>query len=224
LRSNSVKTPGLYGYAGVVVHRSASLASMYSFYVKALALHLRRHPKYKKVLTNEIIELLFKAAPLHDIGKIGIRDHILLKNDRLNDQEFTTMKSHPQIGAEIIASVAGQIGWNPFMKMAHQISLYHQEKWDGSGYPFGLSGDDIPYPARFMALADVYDALISKRVYKPAFSYQKAVTLIMEGKNKHFDPVLVDGFNAIHEQFRDIALQFLDSEDQRSTLLAKDDH
>jgi adenylate cyclase len=193
-------------------------------YIKTLALHLQHHPKFKTTLTNEVIELLFKAAPLHDIGKIGIRDDILLKNDRLNDHEFATMKSHPQIGAEIIASVAAQIGWNPFMKIAHQISLYHQEKWDGSGYPHGLAGEDIPLPARFMALADVYDALISKRVYKSAFSHQKAVALIKEGKNKHFDPVLVDAFEAIHDQFRDIALRFLDSDEQRSTLLAMDDN
>jgi adenylate cyclase len=193
-------------------------------YIKALALHLQKHPKFKTTLTNEIIELLFKAAPLHDIGKIGIRDDILLKNGSLDDTEFRTMKSHPQIGAEIIASVAAQIGWNPFMKIAHQISLYHQEKWDGSGYPHGLAGEDIPLPARFMALADVYDALISQRVYKPAFSHKKAVSIIKEGKNKHFDPILVDAFEAIHEQFQAIALRFLDSDEQRDTLLAADDN
>ncbi|CAG7857416.1 adenylate cyclase [biofilm metagenome] len=193
-------------------------------YIKALALHLQSHSQFKTILTNEIIELLFKAAPLHDIGKIGIRDDILLKNGSLNDNEFMTMKSHPQIGAEIIASVAAQIGWNPFMKIAHQISLYHQEKWDGSGYPHGLAGEDIPLPARFMALADVYDALISQRVYKPAFSHKKAVSIIKEGKNKHFDPILVDAFETIHEQFCAIALRFLDSNEQRNTLLETDDN
>jgi adenylate cyclase len=189
-------------------------------YIKALAQHLQNHPVFKGVLTDEVIDLLFKAAPLHDIGKIGIRDHILLKNDRLTDNEFIVMQSHPQIGAEIIQSVATQIGWNPFMQIAHQICLYHQEKWDGSGYPQGLAGVGIPFPARFMALADVYDALISKRVYKPAFSHAKAVTLILEGKNKHFDPLIVEAFEAIHEQFREIALRFLDSDEQRETLLA----
>lgn len=192
-------------------------------YIKALAKHLQPHPKFKGILTNEVIDLLYKAAPLHDIGKIGIRDNILLKNDRLTDTEFTTMKSHPQIGAEIIGSVATQIGWNPFMQIAHQICYYHQEKWDGSGYPEALAGDAIPLPARFMALADVYDALISKRVYKPAFSHKKAVKLIKEGKDKHFDPLIVEAFEAIHEQFRDIALRFLDSDDQRQTLLADDE-
>ncbi len=192
-------------------------------YVRALAKHLQTHPKFKKILTNETIDLLHKAAPLHDIGKIGIRDHILLKNDRLNDSEFATMQSHPQIGADMIASVAAQIGWNPFMKIAHQISLYHQEKWDGSGYPFGLAGEAIPFPARFMALADVYDALISKRVYKPAYSHNKAVRMIKEGKNSHFDPLLVEAFATIHAQFQAIALRFLDSEEQRITLLSPED-
>jgi adenylate cyclase len=192
-------------------------------YIKALAQHLQKHPKYKTPLTNDVIELLFKAAPLHDIGKIGIRDHILLKNDRLTEIEFEIMKAHPQIGADIIQSVATQIGWNPFMQVAHQICLYHQEKWDGSGYPQGLVGEAIPFPARFMALADVYDALISKRVYKPAFSHNKAVSIIRVGKNNHFDPLLVEAFETIHVQFRDIALRFLDSDDQRDTLLADDD-
>jgi adenylate cyclase len=192
-------------------------------YIKALAQHLQKHPKYKTLLTNEVIELLFKAAPLHDIGKIGIRDHILLKNDRLTEIEFEIMQSHPQIGANIIQSVATQIGWNPFMQIAHQICLYHQEKWDGSGYPQKLTGEAIPLSARLMALADVYDALISKRVYKPAFSHNKAVALIKEGKNKHFDPLIVEAFETIHVQFRDIALRFLDSEDQKETLLANED-
>ncbi|NOS75298.1 MAG: CHASE2 domain-containing protein [Methyloglobulus sp.] len=189
-------------------------------YIKALAKHLQHHPKFKGILTNEVIELLFKAAPLHDIGKIGIRDHILLKNDRLTEIEFEIMQSHPQIGADIIKSVATQIGWNPFMQIAHQISLYHQEKWDGSGYPQGLAGEAIPFPARFMALADVYDALISKRVYKPAFSHDKAVSIIREGKDKHFDPLIVEAFETIHEQFRDIALRFSDNDEQREALLA----
>lgn len=192
-------------------------------YIKALAKHLQGHPNFDGILTNEVIELLYKAAPLHDIGKIGIRDYILLKNDRLTDIEFEVMKAHPQIGADIINSVASQIGWNPFMQVAHQICLYHQEKWDGSGYPQGLAGVAIPVSARLMALADVYDALISKRVYKPAFSHDKAVALIQEGKDKHFDPLLVEAFAAINLQFRDIALRFLDSDDQRETLLANDD-
>jgi adenylate cyclase len=189
-------------------------------YVRALAKHLQNHPKFKDVLTDETIELLFKAAPLHDIGKIGIRDYILLKDDRLTHNEFEIMQSHPQIGAGIVESVANQIGWNPFMQIAHQICLFHQEKWDGSGYPEKLAGNDIPFPARFMALADVYDALISKRVYKPAFSHKTAVALIKEGNGTHFDPLLVEAFEVIHGQFRDIALRFLDSEDQRETLLA----
>jgi HD-GYP domain-containing protein (c-di-GMP phosphodiesterase class II) len=183
-------------------------------YIKALASHLKDHPKFKEELTDEAIEILFKTAPLHDIGKIGIRDYILLKPGRLDHDEFEIMKSHPQIGADIIRSVAEQIGWNPFMETAYQICLYHQEKWDGSGYPGGLKGEEIPISARLMALADVYDALISKRVYKPAFAHTLSVGLIKEGKNSHFDPLLVEAFEAIHEQFHDIAQRFVDKIDQ----------
>lgn len=191
-------------------------------YIKALAHQLQNHPKFKRLLTNEAIELLFKAAPLHDIGKVGIRDHILLKAGRFSDEEFEIMKAHPQIGADIILSVAKQSGLSPFMQVAHQICLYHQEKWDGSGYPHGLRGEAIPLSARLMALADVYDALICTRVYKPAFSHNKAVSFIRSGKNKHFDPLIVEAFETIHEEFRDIALRFLDSDEQRETLLAED--
>jgi response regulator RpfG family c-di-GMP phosphodiesterase len=193
-------------------------------YVKALALYLSKHPKFSAQLNAETIDLLFKAAPLHDIGKIGIRDNILLKNGRLGIEEFQIMMTHPRIGADIIQSVAAQIGWNPFMRTAYEISLYHQEKWDGSGYPQGVAGDDIPLSARFMALADVYDALISRRVYKPAFPHEKAVRIIIEGKNIHFDPDIVGAFEVIHEQFREIALAHLDQEEQRETLLDKDDY
>ena len=192
-------------------------------YVKALAQQLQSHPKYHKKLTDEVIDLFFKAAPLHDIGKVGIRDHILLKAGSLNEEEFEIMKSHPQIGAKIIQSVAKQSGMNLFMQIAHQICLSHQEKWDGSGYPQGLSGEQIPLVARLMALADVYDALISKRVYKPAFSHQKAISIIRKGNNAHFDPVVVEAFEVIHEQFRDIALCFLDSDQKKAILLADED-
>ncbi len=182
-------------------------------YIRALAKHLQNHPKFKEELTDDMVELLFKAAPLHDIGKIGIRDNVLLKPGRLDPEEFEVMKAHPQIGAKVIESVATQIGWNPFMKVAYQICLYHQEKWDGSGYPEGLKGEQIPLPARLMALADVYDALINKRIYKPAFPHAMAVGLIREGKNSHFDPLLVEGFESIHEQFQDIARLFIDNAD-----------
>ena len=189
-------------------------------YIKALAKHLQKHPKFKAILTNETIELLFKAAPLHDIGKIGIRDHILLKPARLDHDEFEIMKLHPQIGADIIQSVATQIGWNPFMETARQICLYHQEKWDGSGYPQGIAGEEIPLSARLMALADVYDALISKRVYKPAFPHAFAVGIIREGKNSHFDPLVVEAFESIHGQFQEIAFHFSDDDDHKKSLLA----
>jgi adenylate cyclase len=192
-------------------------------YIKALAQHLQKHAEFKEILSNTVIELLFQAAPLHDIGKVGIRDDILLKPGRLSSEEFEIMKSHPQIGADIIQAVAGQSDWNSFMQIAHQICLSHQEKWDGSGYPNGLIGEAIPLPARLMALADVYDALISSRVYKRAFSHSKAVSIIKKGKNNHFDPFIVEAFEAIQGQFQDIALRFIDNDDQRATLLSNDD-
>jgi HD-GYP domain-containing protein (c-di-GMP phosphodiesterase class II) len=192
-------------------------------YVKALAKHLQKHSKFKALLPNKVIELLFKAAPLHDIGKVGIRDDILLKPGPLSSTEFEIMKSHPQIGANIIQAVATQSDWNSFMKIAYQICLYHQEKWDGSGYPKGLAGEAIPLAARLMALADVYDALISKRVYKHAFSHCKAVSIIRKGRGNHFDPFIVEAFEAIQDQFKDIALRFIDSDAQRATLLEDDD-
>jgi adenylate cyclase len=192
-------------------------------YVQALAKMLQKNSKFKSLLTDEMIELLFRAAPLHDIGKIGVRDNILLKAGKLGDDEFEVIKSHPEIGADMLKSVAAQVGWNPFMQIAHDMCLYHQEKWDGSGYPYGLIGDQIPLPARLMALADVYDALISKRVYKPAFSHKKAISIIRAGKGQHFDPLIVEAFEVIHEQCRDIALQSLDNEEQWQTLLTEED-
>lgn len=188
-------------------------------YVKALAQRLQNDPNFQCQLTDETIELFFKAAPLHDIGKVGIRDSILLKPSHLGMDEFEIMKSHPQIGADIIEAVAAQCGWNAFMRIAHQICLSHHEKWDGSGYPHGLTGAAIPLSARLMMLADVYDALISRRVYKPPFSHSQARTLIENGKGKHFDPVVVEAFLALEDQFIAIALEHLDSDDQRQTLL-----
>jgi len=187
-----------------------------------LAQHLQIHSEFKALLSNAVIEVLFKAAPLHDIGKVGIRDDILLKPGPLSSEEFEIMKSHPKIGADIIQAVARQSGWNSFMQIAHQICLYHQEKWDGSGYPKGLKGKAIPLAARLMALADVYDALISNRVYKHAFSHSQAVSIVRKGKNNHFDPFIVKAFEAIQDQFQDIALRFIDSDDQRTILLVDD--
>ncbi|MBL1417399.1 MAG: HD domain-containing protein [Moritella sp.] len=183
-------------------------------YVRALAIQLQNHVKYRDYLTNETVELLYKSAPLHDIGKVGIPDAILLKPGKLTDDEFTIMKTHAMIGADSLAVAEKQMGTNSFLAIAREIALSHHEKWDGSGYPYQLSGDDIPLSGRLMALADVYDALISKRVYKPAFSHDKAKEIILAGNGSHFDPAVVEAFINCEQMFVSIALTYNDEKEQ----------
>ena len=179
-------------------------------YVRALAVYLSQQPKYEQQLDAETIDLLYKSSPLHDVGKVGIPDSILLKPGKLTDEEFDIMKRHPQIGADALAVAERQLGSNSFLAIASEISLTHHEKWDGSGYPKQLKGEQIPLSGRLMALADVYDALITKRVYKPAFSHEKAKGIIVEGRGNHFDPDIVDAFLALEQDFIRIADEFCD--------------
>ena len=182
-------------------------------YVAALARRLQHHPRFAATLTDDNIELLFKSAPLHDVGKVGVPDRILHKPARLDADEFEIMKLHTVYGRDAIEAVEQYLGGsNEFLRFAHEIAYSHQEKWDGSGYPEGLKGDAIPVSARLMAVADVYDALISKRVYKPAFSHEKAVGIMREGRGSHFDPDILDAFLQIEDTFRAIARQFCDDE------------
>lgn len=182
-------------------------------YVKALAKELAQHDEYKAILTPEIITSLYKSAPLHDIGKVGIEDRILLKPGKLTDEEFEEMKRHTIYGRDAIAAAEQSMDIaDNFLIFAKEIAFSHQEKWDGSGYPEGLSGNDIPLSARLMAVADVYDALISKRVYKPAFPHEKAVEIIVEGRGSHFEPLMVDCFVEIADEFNQIAKDFEDGE------------
>ena len=174
-------------------------------YIHALCLYLQKETQFSDYLTNERIELIVKSAPLHDIGKVGIPDAILLKPGKLTDEEFTIMKHHPIIGKQAIEKAEERSGKMHFLKYAKAISESHHEKWDGSGYPYGLKGEAIPLAGRLMALADVYDALITKRVYKPAFSHEKSKAIILEGKGNHFDPAIVDAFLAVEEEFIRIA-------------------
>jgi len=177
-------------------------------YVRVLGAHLQNHPKFKEVLTDEVVTLMFKSAPLHDIGKVGIPDAILLKPGKLTDEEFVIMKTHASLGAEALNVAKRELGEDSFLRYAHEIALTHHEKYDGSGYPAGLVGDDIPLSGRLMAVADVYDALISKRVYKDAFSHEKAVQIIREGRGTHFDPDIVDAMDDTEDEFKAIALQY----------------
>jgi putative two-component system response regulator len=183
-------------------------------YVRALARKLKGQPKFRDALDNETIEMLYKSAPLHDIGKVGIPDSILLKPGKLTAEEFDIMKTHTTLGRNAIAAAEKLLDApSSFLRFAREIAHYHQEKWDGSGYPEGLAGDRIPLAARLMALADVYDALISRRVYKPPFPHAKAVAIIKDGRGSHFDPDMVDAFLAIAGEFKAIAERYVDAED-----------
>mgnify|MGYP003951153393 CR=1 FL=1 len=186
-------------------------------YVKALAEKLRTHPRFASVLTDNYIQMLFKSAPLHDIGKVGIPDRILLKPGRLTPEEFEIMKTHTTLGRDAIEHAEIQLGMPvEFLSTAKEIALSHQEKWDGSGYPQGLAGEAIPLSARLMAVADVYDALISRRVYKNSVPHEQAVAIIQEGRGVHFDPDITDAFVELQESFRAIAARFADSDDDMS--------
>ena len=183
------------------------------FYIKALAERLRDHPRFSHYLTPHNIEMLYKSAPLHDIGKVGIPDRILLKPGRLDPAEFEIMKTHAALGRDAIEHAEKSLGTRvEFLATAKEIALYHHEKWDGCGYPHGLAGDAIPISARLMAVADVYDALISRRIYKEGMPHEQAVAIIREGSGGHFDPEVVAAFSDIHEQFRRIAATYADSD------------
>ncbi|MDB5729126.1 MAG: two-component system response regulator, partial [Noviherbaspirillum sp.] len=183
-------------------------------YVAAVARRLQRHPRFSAELSDENIALMYKSAALHDIGKVGVPDHILLKPGKLTVDEFERMKLHTLYGRNTILEVEKYIGSsNAFLRYAREIAYSHQEKWDGSGYPEGLSGNDIPLSARLMAVADVYDALISKRVYKDAMSHERALQIMSAGRGTHFDPDILDAVMAIQDEFRAIAVKYQDADE-----------
>jgi len=180
-------------------------------YVRLLATALLSHPDYAPQLDEQTIEWLYKSAPLHDVGKVGIPDAILLKPGKLTPDEFEIMKTHTTLGRDAIAMAEQRLGKTvPFLRLAKEIAYSHQEKWDGSGYPQGLAGDAIPLSARLMAVADVYDALITRRVYKDAMTHEEAVGIVAAGRGSHFDPALVDAFLAKEAEFLAIARAFAD--------------
>lgn len=184
------------------------------YYVKALAKKLRDCPRFSEFLGNdEAIEMLSKTAALHDIGSVAIPDRIFLKPGRLTSEEFEIIKSHTTRGLSFILDAESGLGVDiSFLKCAKEIVYSHHEKWDGSGYPQGLSGEAIPISARIMAIADVYDAMISNRVYKPPMKHEQAVKIISESKGTQFDPDIVDAFVEIHEEFQSIAYTYADSD------------
>jgi Response regulator containing a CheY-like receiver domain and an HD-GYP domain len=180
-------------------------------YIKELALELQKNGEYEDILNNEYVDLLYKSAPLHDIGKVGVKDGILLKPGKLTAEEFEEMKKHTIYGGESLMVGIKELGEESFLSLAKEIALTHHEKWDGSGYPYGTSNKEIPISGRLMALSDVYDALTSKRVYKGAFTHNDAKNIILEGRGTHFDPDIVDAFIRIEPKFIEIMERFKDS-------------
>ncbi len=168
---------------------------------KLLALHLSSLPRYARRITDDLIEGIYHAAPLHDVGKAWIEDRILLKPGKLTADEFEVMKSHTVIGWKTIEKVYAKSPKNGIAAMGMTIARHHHEKWDGSGYPEKLAGEAIPLEARIMAIADVYDVLRSKRVYKEPFSHEESCLVIVAGKGKHFDPDMVAAFTDIEGTF-----------------------
>ncbi len=189
-------------------------------YCKVLADHLSLQPKFAGVVDREFCRLIFATSPLHDIGKVGIPDAILLKSDRLMPCEFEVMKSHTTIGAETLGAALREFPEAKFLSMARDIALCHHEKWDGSGYPRGLFGMDIPLAARVVSLADVYDALRSARVYKTSQTHAQARETILAGSGRHFDPDIVGAFLATEERFEQVAKQLSDAQEDSNARMA----
>lgn len=179
-------------------------------YIKALAIQLKSHPRFSHFLDDNTIELIYKVSPLHDIGKVGVPDVILLKPGKLNPQEWEEMKKHAQHGYDALQRAEQELGTTEYLQIAKEIAYTHHEQWDGNGYPRGIKGDEIPISGRLMALADVYDALINKRIYKNAFGHEESVEIIRHGSGTQFDPDVVEAFLAIQNEFKRIATEFVD--------------
>jgi adenylate cyclase len=177
-------------------------------YIRVLASRLQEHRRFRNHLDDDVVDLLFRLAPLHDIGKVGVRDRILLKPGLLTPEEYEEMKRHTVYGSETIRLAKRLMGEDAFFQIADDLVLNHHERWDGTGYPGGLREEAIPFPGRLMALADAYDAIISPRVYKPAQSHEEAVRMLSGRRGTYFDPDVVDAFLAVHAQFREIAARF----------------
>ena len=187
-------------------------------YVRTLADALRNHPRFRDYLQPHTVELLVRSAPLHDIGKVGIPDYVLLKPGKLTPEEWVVMQTHARLGRDAIEAAERDAEETvEFLAIAKEIAHYHHEKWDGSGYPERLAGDGIPISARLMALADVFDALICKRVYKPAMPLEQATAIILDGRGAHFDPDVVDAFAQTATTFAEIAARYPDDADDETS-------
>lgn len=177
-------------------------------YCHLLATEMSKTPSFSSAIDPRFIQIIYETSPLHDIGKVGIPDNILLKPAKLTPEEFEVIKTHTAIGAQALEAVREQYPRNPFIEMGIQIAKYHHEKWDGTGYPEGLSGDDIPLAARIMAVIDVYDALTSKRVYKEALPHEESVAIILSASGKQFDPRIIAIFHKLEHEILNIRNQY----------------
>lgn len=184
-------------------------------YVRELGQALIDHPRFRHELNDETIDLMFRSAPLHDVGKVAIPDAILLKSGKLTPEEWGIMRRHPMYGRDALAQAEAELGddGSSFLRYAREIAHCHHEKWDGSGYPQGLRGDAIPISARLMAVADVYDALISRRPYKLPYTHEEAMAVVLEGRGTHFDPDVVDALMGLADTCRDIANRYRDDDE-----------
>lgn len=210
------RTQELTATQGVIIEAMASLAETRDhetgdhvmrtrYYVQMLAVNLESHPRFAAYLRNVDPSDLGIAATLHDIGKVGVPDHILLKPGPLTPEEFEEAKKHTIYGHRTLSHLAKRLPGNAFLKLADVIAWTHHEKWNGTGYPRGLKGDEIPIPGRLMAIADVYDAIVSERVYKRAMGHDEAVEFIRSQSGIHFDPDVVLGFRELSDSFRYMA-------------------
>jgi putative two-component system response regulator len=182
-------------------------------YVMTLALRIKEHPRFAAALLDPYIRNLFQSMPLYDMGTIGIPDRILLKPGRLTPAEFEIMKTHTTLARDAIALAIHAVGCQPeAVQIVKEVALSHHEKWNGSGYPEGLSGEQIPLAARLIAIADVYDALISHRVYRVGMPHDQAVAIIFQGRGSHFDPDMVDAFMETKDEVRAIAQRYPDTD------------
>ena len=179
-----------------------------AIYSSTLASAVRSHPKYADVVTSNFVRLISISSALHDIGKVGIEDSILLKPGPLTPEERKRMQVHTLIAGECLCQIEHRLGRSNFLQMAREIALAHHERWDGTGYPNGIAGDGIPLAARIVSIADVYDALSSRRVYKDPMPHGQCVDIIREGAGTQFDPQLVEIWLKISDQYRDLAQRY----------------
>ncbi len=193
-------------------------------YSTRLASAIRRHAKYRDAISAAFVQSIGINSALHDIGKVGIPDHVLLKPGKLDENELKIMRTHARIGADCIEQIQRRLGESTFLHQAREIALYHHERWDGTGYPFGIHSEEIPLSARIVMIADVYDALTSRRVYKDPYSHEVSVEKIRQGSGRHFDPHLIEIFLSIESQFEAISVSLrAPDEEGPATLNQPDD-